>query len=133
MNELNNINWNCYKISCYIIYIDKLILCTIIIKVIGHQWYWSYEFADFWTEPVVASLELDSYILSTDNINNGDFLLLETDLCLALPYRDTRVVITRVDVLYSWTIPSIGVKADANPGRLNHVKINRGWPGVFYG
>jgi len=69
------------------------------------------------------------YILYIDNINNGDFRLLETDLCLALSYnRDIKV-----DVLHSWTIPSIGVKADANPGRLNHVKINRGRPGVFYG
>jgi cytochrome c oxidase subunit 2 len=43
------------------------------------------------------------------------------------------MLITRADVLHSWTVPSLGVKADAVPGRLNQVNFVASIPGVVYG
>ena len=60
--------------------------------------------------------------------------LLDSDYRPVLPYLvQTRVLITRRDVLHCWTVPRLGVKADANPGRLNQVKFISYRPGVFYG
>nr|AET09676.1 cytochrome c oxidase subunit II [Gondogeneia antarctica] len=99
---------------------------TITLKAIGHQWYWSYEYSDF------PNLEFDSYMIATHE--NPLHRLLETDNSVVLP-TDTkiRVITTGADVIHSWTVPSLGVKADAVPGRLNQMifMINR--PGIFYG
>lgn len=97
------------------------------IKAVGHQWYWSYEYSDF------PGIEFDSYILPEENINLIS-RLLETDNSLVLPrIRQIRVIITGGDVIHSWTVPSLGVKADAVPGRLNQVMIHINRSGVFYG
>ena len=108
--------------------LDEVAFPSITIKTTGHQWYWSYDYADF------TSLEFDSYIIPTRDLELGEFRLLEVDNRLVLPWGvETRVLITAADVLHSWTIPSIGVKADAVPGRLNQVTIFPSRPGVFYG
>ena len=44
-----------------------------------------------------------------------------------------RVLVTAADVLHSWTIPAIGVKADAVPGRLNQLTFYADRTGVYYG
>lgn len=99
------------------------------IKVIGHQWYWSYEWRDgdvnlFW----------DSYILPVNEIKIGEFRLLEVDNKLYLPMNSfIRFIITRADVLHSWALPRIGVKVDAIPGRLNQIVSFFEFPGIFYG
>ena len=64
----------------------------------------------------------------------GAFRLLDIDFRPVLPYIvQTRVLISRIDVLHSWTIPRLGVKVDANPGRLNQLKFINYRPGIFYG
>ena len=101
---------------------------SIIIKTIGHQWYWSYDYADF------INISFDSYITPTDDLLPGDIRLLETDNRLVLPiHLETSIIITAADVLHSWTIPNMGVKADAIPGRLNQISIIPSHPGVHYG
>lgn len=95
------------------------------IKVIGHQWYWSYEYSDF------RFIIFDSYILSD---NKRIFRLLNVDNVLMIPYNTSvRIIISRIDVIHSWTIPSVGVKADAIPGRLNQLFIMFGRVGLFRG
>lgn len=95
----------------------------ITIKIIGHQWFWSYEYSDFNLE------SYDSYMR-----NEGLFRLLEVDNCLVLPYKtDIRMIISRNDVIHSWTIPRIGVKVDAIPGRLNQLSTIFNRVGVFVG
>ena len=60
--------------------------------------------------------------------------LLDTDTRPALPYLvQSRVLVTRADVLHCWTVPALGVKADANPGRINQIKFYSYQPGVYYG
>lgn len=107
---------------------DEVTNPNITIKVIGHQWYWRYEYTDF------ESVEFDSYITQTTDLNLGDYRLLEVDNRLRLPINiETRVLVTAADVIHSWTIPSLGVKVDAVPGRLNQLGFTINIPGVYYG
>nr|DAZ91357.1 TPA_asm: COX2 [Pandorites podoceroides] len=97
------------------------------IKAVGHQWYWSYEYSDF------SSIEFDSYMISTDSLLSQP-RLLETDNSVILPtHTQVRVITTAADVIHSWTVPSLGVKVDAVPGRLNQLLFSIKRPGVFYG
>nr|YP_004465144.1 cytochrome c oxidase subunit II [Luciosoma bleekeri]BAK23046.1 cytochrome c oxidase subunit II [Luciosoma bleekeri] len=98
------------------------------IKAVGHQWYWSYEYTDY------ENLEFDSYMIPTQDLTPGGFRLLETDHRMVIPKESpVRVLISAEDVLHSWAIPSLGVKVDAVPGRLNQTTFMVTRHGVFYG
>nr|YP_010983455.1 cytochrome c oxidase subunit II [Euprotomus aratrum]WOK41622.1 cytochrome c oxidase subunit 2 [Euprotomus aratrum] len=108
--------------------LDEVGDCNLTLKSIGHQWYWSYEYSDF------LNIEFDSYMVPTNELEKGDFRLLEVDHRVVLPTQtDIRVLVTSADVIHSWTVPSLGVKADAIPGRLNQLSFFIKYPGVFYG
>lgn len=107
---------------------DEVTNPRLTLKVIGHQWYWRYEYTDF------SNLEIDSYIIQTQDLNPGDFRLLEVDNRIVLPINiETRVLVTAADVIHSWTIPALGVKVDAVPGRLNQLGFTITTPGIYYG
>nr|YP_010343460.1 cytochrome c oxidase subunit II [Diglossa brunneiventris]UNZ86792.1 cytochrome c oxidase subunit II [Diglossa brunneiventris] len=98
------------------------------LKAIGHQWYWSYEYTD------LKTLTFDSYMIPTTDLPLGHFRLLEVDHRVIVPMNSTiRVIVTADDVLHSWAVPSLGVKTDAIPGRLNQTAFLASRPGVFYG
>nr|YP_009434352.1 cytochrome c oxidase subunit I [Odontobutis haifengensis]ATE80922.1 cytochrome c oxidase subunit II [Odontobutis haifengensis] len=98
------------------------------IKAMGHQWYWSYEYTDYQT------LDFDSYMIPTQDLNPGQFRLLETDHRMVIPTESPiRVLVSAEDVLHSWTVPALGVKMDAVPGRLNQTAFITSRPGVFFG
>lgn len=106
----------------------------ITLKVIGHQWYWSYEYTDACNSEG-DSIIFDSYMLSNiEDLVPGNLRLLEVDNQVVLP-TDThiRVCISSADVLHSWAVPALGVKIDACPGRLNMVSIYIDRVGLFYG
>ena len=108
--------------------LDEIGDCRLTVKRIGHQWYWSYEYSDY------SNIEFDSYIVPTNELEPGDFRLLEVDHRVVLPTQtDLRVLVTSADVIHSWTVPSLGVKVDAIPGRLNQLGFFIKYPGVFYG
>jgi len=108
--------------------LDEVGDCSLTVKSIGHQWYWSYEYSDF------LNIEFDSYMVPTNELERGDFRLLEVDHRVVLPTQtDIRVLVTSADVIHSWTVPSLGIKADAVPGRLNQLRFYVKYPGVFYG
>nr|QFZ93421.1 cytochrome oxidase subunit II [Megascolecidae sp. SC201755-03] len=115
--------------SLRILYItDEVSNPSITVKTIGHQWYWSYEYTDF------MNVEMDSYMVPTSDLNMGEFRLLEVDNRIVVPMQlEIRMLVTAADVLHSWTIPSLGVKVDAVPGRLNQIGFTTSHPGVFYG
>jgi len=46
---------------------------------------------------------------------------------------NTQLLITSIDVIHSWTVPAIGVKVDAIPGRLNRVQFIPSVMGIYYG
>nr|QTT61318.1 cytochrome c oxidase subunit II [Tritia mutabilis] len=108
--------------------LDEIGDCSLTVKSIGHQWYWSYEYSDY------SNIEFDSYMVPTNELEPGDFRLLEVDHRVVLPTQtDLRVLVTSADVIHSWTVPSLGVKVDAIPGRLNQLGFFIKYPGVFYG
>lgn len=108
--------------------IDETTEPSITLKTVGHQWYWRYEYSDF------TNIEFDSYMVPTNSLEDSEFRLLEVDNRVVLPYlTQIRLLVTAADVLHSWTVPSLGVKADAVPGRLNQLNILFNRPGVFYG
>nr|YP_008964156.1 cytochrome c oxidase subunit II [Mystacoleucus marginatus]AHB14383.1 cytochrome c oxidase subunit II [Mystacoleucus marginatus] len=98
------------------------------IKAMGHQWYWSYEYTDY------ENLGFDSYMVPTQDLTPGQFRLLETDHRMVIPVESPiRVLVSAEDVLHSWAVPSLGMKMDAVPGRLNQTAFIASRPGLFYG
>uniref|UniRef100_A0A411ASQ1 Cytochrome c oxidase subunit 2 n=4 Tax=unclassified Schedorhinotermes TaxID=2636619 RepID=A0A411ASQ1_9NEOP len=107
---------------------DEVHTPALTLKVVGHQWYWSYEYSDF------TKLEFDSYMTQNDDYQPKNFRLLETDNRIVIPMNSSiRAIVTAADVLHSWAIPSLGVKTDATPGRLNQTSFSVSRPGVLYG
>lgn len=119
--------------------IDEVIDPTITVKIIGHQWYWSYELSDFSLRNILMmddfmGVNFDSYMLPEDELSIGDLRLLEVDNYLLLPTKvHIRLLITSSDVIHAWAVPSLGVKVDAVPGRLNQASLFISRPGFFYG
>lgn len=115
--------------SLRILYIiDEIYNPYLTVKAMGHQWYWSYEFTDY------ENLIFDSYIIPTKDLSPGQLRLLEVDNRIVLPIElPIRMLISSEDVLHAWTMPSLGLKADAIPGRLNQITLTSSRPGVFYG
>jgi cytochrome c oxidase subunit 2 len=108
--------------------IDEIHNPSITLKTIGHQWYWRYEYSDF------IKVEFDSYIIPQEELTSRNFRLLDTDNHVTLPINTfIRIIVTAADVLHSWTVPRLGIKADATPGRLNQCSFIINRPGLFFG
>jgi heme/copper-type cytochrome/quinol oxidase subunit 2 len=106
---------------------------AITIKAIGHQWYWTYEYSDY-NSSDEQSLTFDSYMIPEDDLELGQLRLLEVDNRVVVPAKShLRIIVTSADVLHSWAVPSLGVKCDAVPGRLNQTSILIQREGVYYG
>jgi len=113
--------------------IEELVDPAMTIKAIGQQWYWTYEYSDYMTSDE-QSLAFDSYMIPDDDLEVGQLRLLEVDNRLVLPTNThIRLIITAADVLHSWGVPSLGVKCDAVPGRLNQTSMFMTRQGIFYG
>lgn len=99
----------------------------------GHQWYWSYQYPDF-VNADGDLIEFDSYIVPDSDLEEGRLRMLEVDNRVMVPV-DThaRIIITSGDVIHSFAVPSLGVKCDAYPGRLNQISVFINREGVFYG
>nr|YP_009141818.1 cytochrome c oxidase subunit II [Dendrolimus punctatus]AIQ80189.1 cytochrome c oxidase subunit II [Dendrolimus punctatus] len=108
--------------------LDELNNPLITLKSIGHQWYWSYEYSDFF------NVEFDSYMIPSNELTLNGFRLLDVDNRIVLPLNNQiRIMVTATDVIHSWTVPALGVKVDANPGRLNQTNFFLNRPGLFFG
>ena len=113
--------------------LDEVISPTITIKVVGHQWYWSYEYSDYTTDSG-DSIDFDSYMIPESDLELGQFRLLDVDNRMIVPADcHIRLIVTGSDVLHSFAVPSLGIKMDAVPGRLNQTSILAERTGVFYG
>ena len=102
------------------------------LKVIGHQWYWSYEYPD------AGDLAFDSNIIPDEEIDasKGQIRLLEVDNRIAIPVDTTiRVLMTSEDVLHNWAVPAFGIKMDTVPGRINEawIRVPAARAGVYRG
>lgn len=113
--------------SLNILYFTEETNPFITIKVVGHQWYWSYEVIDM-------DIEYDSYLVPVHVLWKGEFRLLESDHRVVLPInKDIRVLVTAGDVIHRWSVPTLGIKADGVPGRLNQVFVNVMRPAILFG
>lgn len=158
---------------------DEIFYAKLIVKVIGHQWYWSYEIPEHKyilsgkdiVKPLfvkkINATNFDSFLYADVDILTYKYVygkyifipesliskrmpmlvwrnliilplgvhrLLDTDLCLILPIQThIQVLVTSDDVIHSWAIPSLGIKIDCVPGRLNQVSLFIKRPGIFYG
>nr|UKG19948.1 cytochrome c oxidase subunit 2 [Haemaphysalis longicornis] len=114
--------------SLHLLYLtDELFSSQMSIKIIGHQWYWSYEYSDF-------NKEFDSFMIPEQEMMKNSFRLLDTDNNLVIPFNTTiKFLITSADVIHSWSLPSLSIKMDAIPGRLNQAFSFAKRPGMFYG
>lgn len=114
--------------------LDESIDSSLTVKVLGHQWYWSYEYSDFWAIVGNSQVEFDAYIIPAAEIEDSIHRLLDADNRIVLPFNvHVRVLVSSADVLHAWSVPAMGVKADAVPGRLNQVKFIGQRAGIFFG
>lgn len=105
--------------------LDEVANPLVSLKTIGHQWYWQYEYTNF------LNLEFDSYIKKEKDLK---FRLLNVDNLILFPNNSQiRVLVTATDVIHSWTVPRLGVKIDASPGRLNQTNFFINRLGVYFG
>jgi cytochrome c oxidase subunit 2 len=130
--------------------VDELTNPLITVKVIGHQWYWTYDLSDLEKNAAMKvyhkffslrpssnntkceRIGFDSYFLNS--LKEGTPRLLMTDNALFLPVRtNIRILVTSADVIHSWAIPSFGIKVDACPGRLTQASLYIKRTGLFMG
>ena len=112
---------------------DEVMDPSLVVYGEGHQWYWSYQYPDFANEDN-EFIEFDSYIVPETDLEDGHFRMLEVDNRVVIPeLTHTRLVASSADVIHSYACPSLGIKADAYPGRLNQASVFVNRLGVFYG
>nr|YP_009680599.1 cytochrome c oxidase subunit II [Microcondylaea bonellii]QDH07386.1 cytochrome c oxidase subunit 2 [Microcondylaea bonellii] len=98
-------------------------------KAVGHQWYWEYEYSDGG-----QSVNFNSYMVGVSDVGEGGYRLLEVDNRCVLPYGvDSRILVSSADVIHAWALPSMGVKVDAIPGRINQLGVHLMSSGVMFG
>ncbi len=104
---------------------------TVVVE--GHQWYWSYQYIDFLNNDE-EYIEYDSYLVPESDLDVGGLRMLEVDNRVILPeLTHTRFMVTAADVIHSFAVPSLSIKCDAYPGRLNQVSVHINREGLFYG
>lgn len=120
--------------SLYLLYLNEdTVTSGCIIKVIGHQWYWEYQYSTG-VNNLFSGSEYNSYMLNDDGSNSDLFRNLDVDNRVVVPTGlSTLMMVTSADVLHSWAVPSIGLKVDAVPGRLNYLTLSPVSSGVYYG
>jgi cytochrome c oxidase subunit 2 len=113
--------------------LDEVISPSMTIKAVGHQWYWSYEYSDYDSASGDA-IEFDSYMVPESDLELGQLRLLDVDNRLNIPV-DThaRLVVQSTDVIHDFAVPSLGIKIDACPGRLNQTSLLAEREGTFFG
>lgn len=106
---------------------DEVTDPNLTVLVEGHQWYWSYQYPDFLNTDE-EFIEFDSYLVPESDLEKGSLRMLEVDNRVILPeLTHVRFIVTAADVIHSWAMPSLGIKCDAYPGRLNQTStlVNR--------
>ena len=103
----------------------------LVIKAIGHQWYWSYEYPN-------DGVAFDALMLEKDALADAGYAeneyLLAADNPVVVPVgKKVLVQVTATDVIHSWTIPAFGVKQDAVPGRLAELWFSADREGIYFG
>ena len=121
--------------------LDEFIDPELTVKIIGHQWYWTYEISDpVFSETPYGPIAFDSFMFPTETLDFSDYKILSgkprllMSQPLVLPINThIRLLVTSADVLHSWAVPSFGIKIDACPGRLAQGSLFITREGVCFG
>nr|AMJ16559.1 cytochrome c oxidase subunit 2 [Leucosolenia complicata] len=100
------------------------------VRIVGHQWFWEHERAD----GEAPSEAVASAARRVRDLRRGSKRLCETDdpICLPVGVR-IRASVTSADVLHSFSLPAVGLKVDAVPGRLNVAAFFLARAGMYHG
>ncbi|MGL4825061.1 MAG: cytochrome c oxidase subunit II, partial [Alphaproteobacteria bacterium] len=108
-------------------FMDKAVDPQLTVKVVGHQWYWSYDYPDH-------QIAFDSLMVDTKDLQPDQLRLLDVDNPLIVPVGTVvRVLLTSADVIHSWALPALGIKKDTVPGKLTETWFQIKQEGVYYG
>nr|AXP85242.1 cytochrome c oxidase subunit 2 [Dicyema sp.] len=119
--------WN----SVSSLYTADNLLCEYVVKVIGNQWYWSWEYYSMFSNDVVES---NSYMVAVDDLVKGGYFTMDVDNRICIPcMKSVEFLISSNDVLHSFALPNIGVKVDAVPGRIVSLFVSVDVPSILYG
>ena len=119
--------------SLKLLYImDEILDAEITVKATAAQWYWQYSYGDYTSNN--EGITFDSFMVAEDDLEIGDFRQLTVDNALVLPINTSiRMIVTSNDVIHAFAVPSLGVKIDAMPGRLNTIGFTINRPTTLYG
>ena len=107
---------------------DRTTEADMTLKIVGNQWYWSYEYPDH------GNFTFDANLIPDSDLKPGQKRLMETDNPVVLPVgKKVRLLMTARDVLHSWAISPLGVRLDNVPGRTNETWMQIDTPGTYYG
>ncbi|WP_347311050.1 cytochrome c oxidase subunit II [Defluviimonas sp. SAOS-178_SWC] len=103
----------------------------IVVKVIGNQWFWSYEYPD-------EGISFDAFLLGREELEAAgytqDEYLLAADNAVVLPVNKTVVVqVTATDVIHAWYVPAFAVQHSAVPGRIGELWFKPEKEGIYFG
>ena len=123
------IQWGIGLPSLKLLYMmDEILDSELTVKAIGNQWYWNYELTDS------GEKQIESYMLDELLLEKGDIRLLTVDNDLVLPVQTSiRLLVTSNDVIHCFGVPSLGLKSDAIPGRLNATGLIINRTSHYYG
>lgn len=100
----------------------------ITVKATGKQWYWTYNYPDN------GDFEFDSLLVEEKDLKPGQPRLLTVDNEMVVPVNKVvHVLVTGADVIHSFSVPSLGIRIDAIPGRLNDTWFKATVEGRFHG
>jgi cytochrome c oxidase subunit 2 len=109
-------------------YADHNVDTDMTLKVTGNQWFWTYEYPD------QGGFVFDSLRVGDDELEEGQPRMLAVDQHVVLPVdTNVRLLFASNDVIHNWAIPSLGIKIDTTPGRVNETWVNINQPGDYYG
>lgn len=112
---------------------DEILEAEITVKVQGQQWYWTYEYSDY-INSLNETISFDSFMVDEYSLELGDLRNLTVDNYLVLPVNtNIRILTTSTDVIHCFAVPSLAMKLDAIPGRLNTTGLLINRKSTFYG
>jgi cytochrome c oxidase subunit 2 len=107
------------------------------IKVIGHQWWWEYEYLDHAVDVdgTPKTLKVESRFLPKEQAGEGTAgYLRAVDNPLVLPVgKKVRFLHTSADVNHAFWVPELAVKKDAIPGYVTETWVDLTREGRFSG
>ena len=98
------------------------------LKVVGHQWYWEYQYPDH------GNFGFDANLIPEEELKPGQKRQMDTDNPVVLPVgKKIRLLFASADTIHNWSMSSFGVKVDTTPGRLNETWVQIDRAGTYYG